>query len=280
MTNMDLYHEISQDCSRNTTEKYSTSFSSAIKLLHKDLRKPICNIYGFVRFADEVVDTFHEHDKTVLLNEFKEATYTAIQRGISLNPILHSFQLTVNQYHIDHDLIDAFLLSMEMDLHKRNYDRTGYEQYIYGSAEVVGLMCLYVFCEGNREMYEKLKPAAMSLGAAFQKVNFLRDVKADYEGLDRMYFPDCDFKNFSRADKLAIEKDIQKDFDDAYAGILQLPIKARFGVYVAYKYYLSLFKKIKKLQPQKVLEQRIRIPDYGKIFILAKAGLRSQFNLL
>jgi len=280
MTNMNLFHEVSQDCSRNTTEKYSTSFSSAIKLLHKDLRKPICNIYGFVRFADEVVDTFHEHDKTVLLNEFKEATYTAIQRGISLNPILHSFQLTVNQYHIDHDLIDAFLLSMEMDLHKRNYDRTGYEQYIYGSAEVVGLMCLYVFCEGNREMYEKLKPAAMSLGAAFQKVNFLRDVKADYEGLDRMYFPDCDFKNFSRADKLAIEKDIQKDFDDAYAGILQLPIKARFGVYVAYKYYLSLFKKIKKLQPQKVLEQRIRIPDYGKIFILAKAGLRSQFNLL
>jgi phytoene/squalene synthetase len=277
---MNLFHEVSQDCSRNTTEKYSTSFSSAIKLLHKDLRKPICNIYGFVRFADEVVDTFHEHDKTVLLNEFKEATYTAIQRGISLNPILHSFQLTVNQYHIDHDLIDAFLLSMEMDLHKRNYDRTGYEQYIYGSAEVVGLMCLYVFCEGNREMYEKLKPAAMSLGAAFQKVNFLRDVKADYEGLDRMYFPDCDFKNFSRADKLAIEKDIQKDFDDAYAGILQLPIKARFGVYVAYKYYLSLFKKIKKLQPQKVLEQRIRIPDYGKIFILAKAGLRSQFNLL
>ena len=277
---MDLYHEVSQDCSRNTTEKYSTSFSSAIKLLHKDLRTPIRNIYGFVRFADEVVDTFHEHDKTVLLNEFKEATYTAIQRGISLNPILHSFQLTVNQYHIDHDLIDAFLLSMEMDLHKRNYDRTGYEQYIYGSAEVVGLMCLYVFCEGNREMYEKLKPAAMSLGAAFQKVNFLRDVKADYEGLDRMYFPDCDFKNFSRADKLAIEKDIQKDFDDAYAGILQLPIKARFGVYVAYKYYLSLFKKIKKLQPQKVLEQRIRIPDYGKIFILAKAGLRSQFNLL
>jgi len=276
MTNMNLFHEVSQDCSRNTTEKYSTSFSSAIKLLHKDLRKPICNIYGFVRFADEVVDTFHEHDKTVLLNEFKEATYTAIQRGISLNPILHSFQLTVNQYHIDHDLIDAFLLSMEMDLHKRNYDRTGYEQYIYGSAEVVGLMCLYVFCEGNREMYEKLKPAAMSLGAAFQKVNFLRDVKADYEGLDRMYFPDCDFKNFSRADKLAIEKDIQKDFDDAYAGILQLPIKARFGVYVAYKYYLSLFKKIKKLQPQKVLEQRIRIPDYGKIFILAKAGLRSQ----
>ena len=280
MTNMDLYHEVSQDCSRNTTEKYSTSFSSAIKLLHKDLRTPIRNIYGFVRFADEIVDTFHQHDKAFLLNEFKQATYDAIQKGISLNPILHSFQLTVNAYHIDHNLIDAFLFSMEMDLSKRNYDRRGYEQYIYGSAEVVGLMCLYVFCEGNIEMYEKLKPAAKSLGAAFQKVNFLRDVKADYEGLDRVYFPGCDFKNFSSSDKQAIEADIQKDFDDAYNGILQLPIKARFGVYVAYKYYLSLFKKIKKLQPQRVLEQRIRIPDYGKIFILAKAGLRSHFNLL
>ena len=277
---MDLYHEVSQDCSRNTTEKYSTSFSSAIKLLHKDLRTPIRNIYGFVRFADEIVDTFHQHDKAFLLNEFKQATYDAIQKGISLNPILHSFQLTVNAYHIDHNLIDAFLFSMEMDLSKRNYDRRGYEQYIYGSAEVVGLMCLYVFCEGNIEMYEKLKPAAKSLGAAFQKVNFLRDVKADYEGLDRVYFPGCDFKNFSSSDKQAIEADIQKDFDDAYNGILQLPIKARFGVYVAYKYYLSLFKKIKKLQPQRVLEQRIRIPDYGKIFILAKAGLRSHFNLL
>ncbi len=277
---MDLYHEVSQDCSRNTTEKYSTSFSSAIKLLHKDLRTPIRNIYGFVRFADEIVDTFHQHDKAFLLNEFKQATYDAIQKGISLNPILHSFQLTVNAYHIDHNLIDAFLFSMEMDLSKRNYDRSGYEQYIYGSAEVVGLMCLYVFCEGNIEMYEKLKPAAKSLGAAFQKVNFLRDVKADYEGLDRVYFPGCDFKNFSSSDKQAIEADIQKDFDDAYNGILQLPIKARFGVYVAYKYYLSLFKKIKKLQPQRVLEQRIRIPDYGKIFILAKAGLRSHFNLL
>ena len=280
MTNMDLYHEVSQDCSRNTTEKYSTSFSSAIKLLHKDLRTPIRNIYGFVRFADEIVDTFHQHDKAFLLNEFKQATYDAIQKGISLNPILHSFQLTVNAYHIDHNLIDAFLFSMEMDLSKRNYDRSGYEQYIYGSAEVVGLMCLYVFCEGNIEMYEKLKPAAKSLGAAFQKVNFLRDVKADYEGLDRVYFPGCDFKNFSSSDKQAIEADIQKDFDDAYNGILQLPIKARFGVYVAYKYYLSLFKKIKKLQPQRVLEQRIRIPDYGKLLILAKAGIRRQFNFL
>lgn len=277
---MNLFHEVSQDCSRITTEKYSTSFSSAIKLLHKDLRTPICNIYGFVRFADEIVDTFHGFDKALLFEEFKKATYDAIERGISLNPILHSFQMTVNQYGIDHALIDAFLYSMELDLGKHTYDRAGYETYIYGSAEVVGLMCLYIFCEGNQAQYEELKPAAKSLGSAFQKVNFLRDVKADFEGLDRMYFPDCDFTNFTQADKLAIEQDIQKDFDEAYAGILHLPIKARFGVYVAYKYYLSLFKKIQRLEPAHILESRVRIPDYGKAFILAKAGIRSQLNIL
>jgi len=277
---MNLFHEVSQDCSRITTEKYSTSFSSAIKLLHKDLRTPICNIYGFVRFADEIVDTFHGFDKALLFEEFKKATYDAIERGISLNPILHSFQMTVNQYKIDHALIDAFLYSMELDLGKHTYDRAGYETYIYGSAEVVGLMCLYIFCEGNQAQYDALKPAAKSLGSAFQKVNFLRDVKADFEGLDRMYFPDCDFANFTHADKLAIEQDIQKDFDEAYAGILNLPIKARFGVYVAYKYYLSLFKKIQRLEPAHILESRIRIPDYGKAFILAKAGIRSQLNIM
>jgi phytoene/squalene synthetase len=277
---MDLFHEVSQDCSRITTEKYSTSFSSAIKLLHKDLRTPICNIYGFVRFADEIVDTFHGFDKALLFEEFKKATYDAIERGISLNPILHSFQMTVNQYGIDYALIDAFLYSMELDLGKHTYDRAGYETYIYGSAEVVGLMCLYIFCEGNQAQYDALKPAAKSLGSAFQKVNFLRDVKADFEGLDRMYFPDCDFANFTHADKLAIEQDIQKDFDEAYAGILNLPIKARFGVYVAYKYYLSLFKKIQRLEPAHILESRVRIPDYGKAFILAKAGIRSQLNIL
>ena len=277
---MNLFHEVSQDCSRITTEKYSTSFSSAIKLLHKDLRTPICNIYGFVRFADEIVDTFHGFDKALLFEEFKKATYDAIERGISLNPILHSFQMTVNQYGIDHALIDAFLYSMELDLGKHTYDRAGYETYIYGSAEVVGLMCLYIFCDGNQAQYDALKPSAKSLGSAFQKVNFLRDVKADFEGLDRMYFPDCDFANFTMADKLAIEQDIQKDFDEAYAGILNLPIKARFGVYVAYKYYLSLFKKIQRLEPAHILESRVRIPDYGKAFILAKAGIRSQLNIL
>jgi len=277
---MNLFHEVSQDCSRITTEKYSTSFSSAIRLLHKDLRTPICNIYGFVRFADEIVDTFHGYDKAMLFEEFKKETYDAIERGISLNPILHSFQMTVNQYKIDHALIDAFLYSMELDLGKHTYDRAGYETYIYGSAEVVGLMCLYIFCAGNQAQYDALKPAAKSLGSAFQKVNFLRDVKADFEGLERMYFPDCDFTNFTHADKLAIEQDIQKDFDDAYAGILNLPIKARFGVYVAYKYYLSLFKKIQRLEPADILESRIRIPDYGKAFILAKAGIRSQLNIM
>ena len=277
---MNLFHEVSQDCSRITTEKYSTSFSSAIRLLHKDLRTPICNIYGFVRFADEIVDTFHGYDKALLFEEFKKATYDAIERGISLNPILHSFQMTVNQYKIDHALIDAFLYSMELDLGKHTYDRAGYETYIYGSAEVVGLMCLYIFCDGNQAQYDALMPAAKSLGSAFQKVNFLRDVKADFEGLDRMYFPDCDFANFTQADKLAIEQDIQKDFDEAYAGILNLPIKARFGVYVAYKYYLSLFKKIQRLEPAHILESRIRIPDYGKAFILAKAGIRSQLNIM
>lgn len=275
-----LFHQVSQECSRITTELYSTSFSSSIRLLHKDLRTPIFNIYGFVRFADEIVDTFHDFDKEKLLADFKKATYEAIEQKISLNPILHSFQLTVNEYNIDHTLIDAFLKSMEMDLGKKQYDRNGYEEYIYGSAEVVGLMCLYVFCNGDKNSYEHLKPYACSLGSAFQKVNFLRDLKADFEGLDRMYFPGCDFSNFTQEDKIKIEQDIQRDFDHAYEGIVQLPLKARFGVYVAYKYYLSLFKKIKKLQPQKILDTRVRIPDHGKVFILAKAGIRSQLNLL
>lgn len=277
---MNLFHEVSQECSRITTERYSTSFSSAIRLLHKDLRTPVFNVYAFVRFADEIVDTFHQHNKPLLLEEFKKETYAALERGISLNPILHSFQLTVNQYAIDRSLIDAFLYSMELDLDKRSYDRTGFEEYIYGSAEVVGLMCLYIFCEGNQKQYETLKPYARSLGAAFQKVNFLRDLKADYEGLERVYFPECNFGNFTGRDKASIEAGIQKDFEHAYQGILRLPVKARFGVYVAYQYYLSLFRKIKKVEPQQIMEHRIRIPDYGKILILAKAGIRSQLHLL
>lgn len=275
-----LFHELCEQCSKATTEKYSTSFSSTIKLLHPEIRTPIYNIYGFVRFADEIVDTFHEYNKEELLFEFKKETFTAIKRGISLNPILHSFQKTVRAYNISSTLIEVFFKSMEMDLSKTLYNSDGYKDYIYGSAEVVGLMCLHVFCEGDMDMYQLLKPSAQSLGAAFQKVNFLRDVKADYELLNRTYFPGVDFKNFTLAMKEEIEAEIAKDFSDAYKGILMLPIKAKFGVYVAYKYYLSLFKKIKKTAPSHILEQRIRIPHFGKVYIVAKAGVRSQLNKL
>lgn len=277
---LELFHTTSENCSRIVTENYSTSFSSAINILHRDLRKPVFNIYGFVRFADEIVDTFHDHDKALLLQQFKQQTFDAIERGISLNPILNSFQLTVNQYSIDHKLIHAFFQSMEMDLNKTKYDVEGYKEYIYGSAEVVGLMCLYVFCEGSKEQYQKLENAARSLGAAFQKVNFLRDIKADYNGLARIYFPGCDFNNFTSCDKEQIEKDIENDFKQAYDGILELPLKAKFGVYVAYKYYLSLFKKIRRMQPARVLESRIRIPNYRKAMIIFRAGVKNQLGLI
>lgn len=277
---MRLFYEVSEECSKITTRKYSTSFSSAINLLHRDLRSPIYNIYGFVRFADEIVDTFHNYDQKTLLQDFKTETCQALDRGISLNPILHCFQHTVNHFGIARHLIDAFFSSMEQDLNKLEYDRQTYNNYIYGSAEAVGLMCLNIFCEGDIEKYSALKPFAQSLGAAFQKVNFLRDVKADTQTLERMYFPGCNFLNFSEADKQDIEADIQKDFEHAYEGILKLPVKARFGVYVAYKYYLSLFNKIKKVQAKRIMEERIRIPNCSKAMILAKAGVRSQFNML
>jgi 15-cis-phytoene synthase len=275
-----LFHTTSENCSKIITEKYSTSFSSAIRMLHKDLRKPVFNIYGFVRFADEIVDTFHDYDKEYLLDRFKQDTYDAIQRGISLNPVLNSFQRTVNEFNIDLKLVDAFFQSMQMDLNKKTYDSEGYKEYIYGSAEVVGLMCLYVFCEGKQELYNKLEAPARALGAAFQKVNFLRDIKADYSGLLRVYFPGCDFSNFTEKDKRAIEEDIQQDFKQALEGIKQLPVKARFGVYVAYKYYLSLFKKIKKLQPARVLDTRVRIPNYRKALIVFRAGVKNQLRLI
>ena len=277
---MNVFHEVCQLCSRNTTEQYSTSFSSAIRLLHQDLRQAIYNIYGLVRFADEIVDTFHDYDKATLIKDFRKQTFEAIECGISLNPILHSFQLTVNQYNIDHELIHTFFNSMEMDLEQIQYNHKTYNDYIYGSAEVVGLMCLYVFLEGDKAAYEKLKPSARSLGAAFQKVNFLRDVKADYNQLDRTYFPGLDFSGFTERQKREIEDDIQKDFNDAYKGIMQLPAKARFGVYVAYKYYFSLFCKIKRLQPTTIMHERVRIPDYHKIMILLRAGVRNQLNLM
>ncbi len=275
-----LFHAISENCSRLVTENYSTSFSSAIRLLHKDLRAPIHNIYGFVRFADEIVDTFHEHDKPFLLQQFREATNDALDRGISLNPILNSFQRTVKEYDIDRKLVDDFFRSMEFDLTKRAYNTEEYREYVYGSAETVGLMCLYVFCEGNRDLYNRLSVPARALGAAFQKVNFLRDIKADYNSLSRIYFPGVDFSNFSAATKKEIEADIYNDFNMAFDGILKLPLKARFAVYVAYKYYLSLFKKIKKTNPARVLEARIRIPNYHKALIILRAGVKNQLRLI
>ena len=274
------FHAVSNKSSEITTKEYSTSFSSAIRLLHHDMQQPIYNIYGFVRFADEIVDTFHDFDKETLLEEFEKDTYAAIDRRISLNPILNSFQRTVNEYNIDHDLIGAFFHSMEMDLCQKAYDTRNFNEYVYGSAEVVGLMCLHVFCEGKKGLYKDLKFAARSLGAAFQKVNFLRDMKADYNSLSRMYFPGCDFNNFTEQDKKQIEADIHGDFKTAYNGILKLPLKSRFGVYVAYKYYLSLFKKIKNLEPEKVLETRIRIPDYKKAIIVLRAGVKNRLGLI
>lgn len=277
---IEKFFKVSAKCSEITTHDYSTSFSSAIRLLHSDMRQPIYNIYGFVRFADEIVDTFHDYDKASLLAEFKMATYAAIERRISLNPILQSFQQTVNDYEIDHGLIEAFFQSMEMDLERKTYDPANFNEYIYGSAETVGLMCLYVFCEGKKDLYEKLQPSARALGAAFQKVNFLRDIKSDYHALSRMYFPGCDFNNFTEIDKKEIEADISNDFKQAYAGILKLPLKSRFGVYVAYKYYLLLFKKIRELKPARVLEARIRIPDYKKAIIVLRAGVKNQLGLI
>lgn len=278
--NLKLFNAMCEACSRDTTERYSTSFYSSIKLFSKPLRQDIFNIYGYVRLADEIVDTFHEHDKRSLLDDFRADTYKAVQNRISLNPILNSFQITINKFGIEMALVDAFLHSMDMDLQKNRYDTSGYNEYIYGSAEVVGLMCLHVFCKGDKRLYESLKPGARKLGAAFQKVNFLRDLNADFNELKRVYFPGCEFDKFNECQKKKIEDDIQADFDDAYQAILKLPLESRFGVYVAYKYYLSLFKKIRTVNSKRILRERIRIPDYSKLFILAKAGLRNSFNLM
>ena len=277
---VELFNSACYDCSKAITIKYSTSFSSAIKMLHVDLRMPIFNIYGFVRLADEIVDTFHQHNKQQLLQEFKAQTYTALAQGISLNPILNAFQKTVAQYGIEHHLIEAFFKSMESDLTENKYDRQGYKEYIYGSAEVVGLMCLHVFCNGDKALYQKLESSARALGAAFQKVNFLRDIQSDFNDLSRLYFPGCDFHNFTAGDKDAIEKDIEADFKKAYSGILALPIKAKFGVYVAYKYYYSLFNKIKSTHHQHILQKRIRIANYHKAYIVLRAGVKNGLRLL
>jgi len=275
-----LFDEVSYKASKITTKTYSTSFSFGILALHKSLRKSIYNIYGFVRFADEIVDSFHDYDKIILFNKFKDDAFFAIDNKISLNPILNSFQETVNTYSIDLSLINNFLDSMEMDLSKRSYNKENYNNYIYGSAEVVGLMCLKVFVNGDEQLYNKLKPTAMSLGSAFQKINFLRDANIDYSLLGRSYFPGVQLDDFSQSDKIKIEKDIEKDFKDALVGIKMLPSSSRGGVYLSYLYYYHLFKKIKHLSPSRILEDRIRIPNLEKLALMFKASLKNQLNLI
>ncbi|MEO8886248.1 MAG: phytoene/squalene synthase family protein [Mucilaginibacter sp.] len=277
---MNLYDETSFECSKVITEKYSTSFSSGIKAFDERLRYPVYAIYGFVRYADEIVDTFHDQDKATLIAEFKQDTYRAIAQKISLNPVLHAFQYTVNQYGIEQELIEAFLRSMEMDLDKKAYDEANYKTYIYGSAEVIGLMCLRVFCENDDALYQSLLPAAKSLGSAFQKINFLRDVKSDFEERGRTYFPGVDFENFTQQNKRDIEKDIQTELDKAYKGIKQLPRGARLGVYIAYKYYQQLFKKIISTPANTVLQQRIRVSDAHKRALYCKALLKRKLRII
>ncbi|MDP5120970.1 MAG: phytoene/squalene synthase family protein [Spirosomaceae bacterium] len=275
-----LYEKTTFGCSKLITENYSTSFTLGIKTLDRKLRMPIFAIYGFVRFADEIVDTFHDFDKEKLLNRFKDHTYEAIEEGISLNPVLHSFQSVVREYKIEHELIDAFLHSMAMDLGTVTYEESKYAEYIYGSAEVVGLMCLRVFCNGNEELYDHLKTDARSLGAAFQKVNFLRDLKSDFYERGRVYFPGVDFNDFTIDAKKVIEDDIQVDFKNAYRGIMGLPESSRRGVYLAYVYYLKLFDRIKKTSAARIQHERIRVPDSIKFALLAKTLVKGSFNVL
>ena len=275
---IELYHKISVDASKNVTQLYSTSFSMGIKLLDKNIHDAIFSIYGFVRLADEIVDTFHDYPKSEMLQEFKEETYKALDRRISVNPILHAFQMVVNKYSIDRDLIDKFLLSMEQDLNDIQYSSVGYKEYIVGSAEVVGLMCLKVFVNGDNDLYFKLEEPARKLGAAFQKINFLRDVKADYQELGRTYFPGVDLEKFTPDEKLKIEEDIQDDFECALEGIIKLPSSSRLGVYVAYRYYYSLFKKIKKVSSDRLMEERIRVPNTKKLLITFESMFQNQFN--
>jgi phytoene synthase len=271
---MDLYDEACFECSKVITTKYSTSFSKGIKAFGKQFRYPVYAIYGFVRYADEIVDTFHQHDKTSLITDFKQETFKAICQKISLNPVLHSFQFVVNKYGIAHELIEAFLRSMEMDLDYKAYTDDDYQTYIHGSAGVIGLMCLQVFCNGDKVTYRQLTPMALRLGAAFQKINFLRDVKADYEDRGRTYFPGVDFNNFTQQHKQAIEQDIQRDFDHGLAGIKLLPRGVKLGIYTAYSYYFQLFKKIKKLPVSEILNNRIRISNTTKATLYAGALLK------
>jgi phytoene/squalene synthetase len=278
----ELFDSVSNDCSKLVTKRYSTSFSLAVKMLSPKIRKDIYNIYGFVRFADEIVDTFHGYDKEGLINNFEKDYYLAKEQGISLNPILNSFQQTVNKYQIPDEMVDAFLKSMKADLYKTEYQtKAEYDEYIYGSADVVGLMCLKVFVDGDDKRFNELKGAAMRLGSAFQKVNFLRDLKDDYEVLNRSYFPNIDLGELDASSKQLIIDEIESDFNFAYKnGILKLPVEAKFGVYIAFRYYKRLLKKLKKVPSEKIMDTRIRISNPMKINLLARGYVKYKLNII
>ncbi len=276
-----IFDTVSYSCSKIVTNSYSTSFSLASKMLSNSIRQDIYNIYGFVRFADEIVDTFHDYNKEELFNDFEVEMYNAIKNKISLNPILNSFQQTVHQYNIQPELYEAFMKSMRLDLHKTKYlTDQEYKEYIYGSADVVGLMCLKVFVKGDEEKYNELKQSAMHLGSAFQKVNFLRDLKADYEDLDRTYFPNTDLQQLDEPSKLRIINEIEEDFEKGLQGILKLPVEAKFGVYTAFIYYNKLLKKLKKTPSLEIKNTRIRVPNYQKFGLLAKSYFDYRLNLI
>ena len=276
-----LFDNVSYHCSKIVTKSYSTSFSLATKMLAKPIRNDIYNIYGFVRFADEIVDSFHDYDKKTLFDNFSRDLEDALQNKISLNPILNSFQYTYHKYGIDRSLVDAFMKSMKLDLHKSTYlTEEEFKMYIYGSADVVGLMCLKVFVKGDQNKYDELKDSAMALGSAFQEVNFLRDLKADFEGLDRSYFPNADLNNLNEQSKSDIINDIEADFTKGFQGIKQLPIEAKFGVFVAYRYYSQLLKKLKKTPALQIKNARIRVKNHKKIELLMRSYVKYQLNLM
>lgn len=275
-----LFDELSYKISKQTTKQYSTSFSLGILALSPKIRNSIYAIYGYVRLADEIVDSFHDFDRTTLLSRFREQTNQALEEKISLNPILQAFQETIHHYEIDVQLINQFLKSMEMDLQKIDYDSDLYKEYILGSAEVVGLMCLHIFVDGNKEMYNRLKPTAMKLGSAFQKVNFLRDMKDDYQILGRTYFPNVDISYFDNVVKAQIEQEIYEEFKEALEGIKNLPNSSRFGVYLAYRYYISLFRKIKRTSANKIINQRIRISNGKKFSLMMSSYVQYKMSFL
>lgn len=276
-----IFDTVSKDCSRIITQTYSTSFSMATKMLSSTIRQDIYNIYGFVRLADEIVDSFHDYDKEALFVQFEADLEAALQNKISLNPILNSFQETYHTYGLEKGMVDAFMSSMRQDLHKTVYHtEEEYKNYIYGSADVVGLMCLKVFVNGDTQQYNTLKQTAMALGSAFQKVNFLRDLKADHDQLNRTYFPNTDLDNLDERSKQAIIDDIENDFSEGLKGIKQLPLEAKFGVFMAYRYYNQLLKKLKTTPALEIKSTRIRVPDYKKVELLTRSYVKYQLNLL